>query len=111
MKDESLDRINLRIEIVRKFFNLDKDYTIIHEIFIASDDLLMSFIAEYKTLSKELRFRVRMKQILIYSLYLVFFKITSRLPDSFFFHKRRSLVKIFKKESSHEKVISISEPK
>ncbi len=46
-------------------------------------------MAEYKSLSKELRFRVRMKQILIYSLYLVFFKITRKLPDSFFFHKKR----------------------
>ncbi len=34
-----LDGINLRIEILRRFFNLAIDYTILHEIFIASDDL------------------------------------------------------------------------
>ncbi len=61
----SLNGINLRKEILRRFFNLAKDYTILHEIFIASDDLLRNFVHEYKRLSRELRFRVRMKLMIL----------------------------------------------
>ncbi len=94
-----LNGINLRIEILRRFFNLAKDYTILHEIFIASDDLLRNFVHEYKRLSRELRFRVRMKEFLIGLLFLIIFKAkTSWLPDSFFlFINRRYkfLLKLF----------------
>jgi len=53
MKDKynsikSLDGINLRIEILKRFFNLAKDYTIVHEILISSDDLLVINEFHYK---------------------------------------------------------------
>lgn len=90
MKDKynsiiSLDGISLRIEILRRFFNLAKDNTIIHEIIIASDDLLRNFVLEYKRLSRELNSRIRMRKILIGLLYLVIFKLqTNWLLESFF---------------------------
>lgn len=45
MKDKytlimSLEEFLLRIEILRRFFDLDKDYAIIHEIMIVSDNFL-----------------------------------------------------------------------
>ena len=80
MKDKynsilSLDGISLRIEILRNFFNLSKDNTIIHEIIIASDDLLRNFVLEYKRLSRELKSRIRVKEILIGLLSTIIFKI------------------------------------
>ena len=81
----SLDGISLRIEILRNFFNLAKDNTIIYEIIITSDDLLRNFVLEYKQLSRELNSRVRMREILIGLLYLVIFKAQTRwLPESFY---------------------------
>ena len=82
---QSLDGISLRIEILRRFFNLANDHTIIHEIIIASNDLLRNFIFEYKQLSKELNSRVKMREILIGLLYLVLFKAQNRwLLERFF---------------------------
>ncbi len=92
---KSLDGINLRIEILRKFFNLAKDYTIIHEIFIASDDLLRNFVLEHKRLSQEVRFRAIMKEFLINLLFVVVFKTTNWLPDSFLLFIYKTLLKPF----------------
>ncbi len=110
MKDKynsiiTLDGLALRIEILRRFFNLAKDNTIIHEITIASDDLLRNFVLEYKWLSRELNSRVRMREILIGLLYLVIFIAQTRwLPESLhsFISKRyKFLLNIYR--SSHRK--------
>lgn len=71
----SLNGISLRIEILRRFFDLDQDYTIVPEIMFASDDLLRNFVFEYKRLSRELKSRNRMKEIIIGLLFPLIFKI------------------------------------
>ena len=103
MKDKynsiiTLDGLALRIEILRRFFNLAKDNTIIDEIIIASDDLLRNFVLEYKRLSRELNSRVKMKEILIGLLFLVIFKVqTSWLPKSLFLFVYKRYIILLKK--------------
>lgn len=111
MKDKynsiiTLDGLALRIEILRRFFNLDKDNTIIHEIIIASDDLLRNFVLEYKRLSRELNSRVRMREILIGLLYLVIFKSqTGWLPESLYsFISNRYKFLLKKYRTPHRKI-------
>ncbi len=64
----SLDGIDLRINILRRFFDLNEDYTIINEVLIASDDFLKDFVLEHKRLSKDLKFRVRIKNFLLHKI-------------------------------------------
>ena len=71
----SLNGIRLRIEILRRFFDLAQDHTIVHEILFASDDLLRNFLLEYKRLSRELKSRNRLKEIIIGLLFPLIFKI------------------------------------
>lgn len=70
MKDKynsilALDGIALRVEILRRIFDLNKDYAIIHEVLIVSDDFLKDFVLEHKRLSKELKSRAKIKNFLL----------------------------------------------
>ncbi len=81
----SICEILIRIDILKNFFNLTEIDSVAKEVLFSSKELLYNFLLEFKRLSKELKFKIKLKFIFMIFFFYIMFKVKDyTLPDSFF---------------------------